>query len=839
MYYLKDTEKAAILAGERSITYHELVAAAIHCAGMCAVPAGERVAIFAENSPEWVMAFYGVWHAHQIPVPIDIMATPEEVAFILDDCRPAAVWCNQKSRPQMEAAVALAKKCHPKLFFLEEIRYTVADTAYDFGENADDDIGVIIYTSGTTGTPKGVMLTFGNLYANLDSVSRYVPVYSSTDRVLVLLPLHHVLPLQGTVIMPLQINATCVFAESLSSDGILSALQRHRVTMVVGVPRLYMLLRDGIVNKIRGSFIARMLFGFCGFFGSLWLSRKIFKQVQVKFGGAIKYLACGGAALDPQVIKDFRTLGFEVLMGYGMSETAPMISFTHPGKPRSGSSGQVIPCNEVKIQDGEITVRGGNVMRGYFERPEETAAVIDADGWLHTGDLGRVDEDGYIYITGRKKEIIVLSNGKNINPEEIEKHILEMGKGLVQECAVMPSGDSLQAIIFPNMSELKQRQVVNVEGTIMNEVIGPYNEHSSSYKRILKCSLVSSELPRTRLGKLKRHELPALASGRLRRASEEAPPPPTSEEYRMICDYLHDTTGLEIGADDYFELDLSIDSLGKVEFVSYLDVTFGTTLPENILADYPTPRKLAEHIAQLRQSAGESPLRQHIVHWGDLLREKIVTRLPKSGWSHRWMNLFSGLFLRCICRLSGKGAHHLPPAPVIFAPNHQSYLDVLYLMAFLDSDTLENTYFYATAKHIESRLAKHFARRHNVIVMDMNGDLKKSLQTLAAALKEGKNVVIFPEGTRSMDGNLGPLKNSFSILSRELNVPIVPVAIDGAYRVLPRGRFLPRLFRRVRVTFLRPVVPTAEDTYDSLTARVREALSAKLTPPAEQKTAGK
>ncbi|MBO7741675.1 MAG: AMP-binding protein, partial [Victivallales bacterium] len=612
-----------------------------------------------------------------------------------------------------------------------------------------------------------------------------------------------------------------------SSEAILSALQRYQVTIIVGVPRLFMLLRDGIMNKIKASVIARMLFGLCAMIGSLKFSRIIFRQVQQRFGGALRYLPCGGAALDPLVVKDFRTLGFEILMGYGMSETAPMISFTHPGKPRAGSSGQVIPCNEVRIQDGEITVRGANVMKGYFERPEETAAVIDGEGWLHTGDLGYVDKDGYIFITGRKKEIIVLSNGKNINPEEIEKHLMEYGDGLITECAVIPSGDALQAVIMPDLAALTRRKIVNIEGAVMDNVIAPYNEHCASYKRILKCALISSPLPRTRLGKLKRHELAEVASGALKRNNQvAAEPAPDTVEYKVISDYLHDATGLDVLPDDHIELDLSLDSLGKVEFLSYLAVTFSTQCPENLLVEHPTPRRLAEHLHNATSTL--APLRQQLVKWSDLLKEKINATLPRSGFSHRWMNTISNLVLRCICRLKGKGYHHLPAQPFILAPNHQSYLDVLYLMAFLDSDTLKNTYFYAASKHIEGRLTKFFARRHNVIIVDVNSDLKLSVQTLAAALKEGHNVVIFPEGTRSMDGSLGKLKHTFAILSRELNVPIVPVAIDGAYSVLPRGHRFPRLFKRVKVTFMRSIMPEANDTYETLTDKVRNALEQAL-----------
>lgn len=411
---------------------------------------------------------------------------------------------------------------------------------------------------------------------------------------------------------------------------------------------------------------------------------------------------------------------------------------------------------------------------------------------------------------------------------------MEYAHGMVAECAVIPSGDALQALILPDEKAIKTRRILNIEETVLDEVVEPYNEHSSSYKRILKCSLVSSALPRTRLGKLKRHELPALASGPLKHHHEDPAPAPRGVEYEVIRQYFTEQTETEISPDDHFELDLALDSLGKVAFLSYLSGIFNFKLPDSCLVDNPTPRKLAAYLQALGATA--HPLKQTIVKWGDLLKEKITAKLPKSDWTHRWMNTFSGFFLRCICHLKGAGARTLPQRPFILAPNHQSYLDVLYLMAFLDSDTLENTYFYATAKHLESPLARYVARHHNVIVMDMNGDLKLSIQTLAAALKAGKNIVIFPEGTRSMDGFLGQLKSAFAILSRELNVPVVPVAIDGAFKVLPRGHFWPRLFHHVKVTFLEAIRPEKNDTYDIIVQKVTLALQKTLTPTAEPTT---
>ena len=829
MRYLKDSEKVALVCGARRISYHELIGRAQWYGEQAAFGAGERVAIYAENTPEWAVAFYSVWHRHGIPVPIDFMAPAEEVAYILDDCEPSVVWCSAKTEGVLREALGLAKRARPQLLRLDAVEgYSDRGGELDFGENDEKDIGVIIYTSGTTGTPKGVMLTFRNLWVNMQAVMD-VGIYREEERVLVLLPLHHVLPLQATLLVTLTNHATCVFATAMSSDAILAALQENQVTVLVGVPRLFTLFHGAIMAKIRASWIARLLFGICALARSWRLSRLVFKAVQAKFGGAMRYMPCGGAAIDDQVVKDFRTLGFEILPGYGMSETAPIISFPRPGKVRLGSVGQLSNCNKVRIQDGEITVKGENVMKGYYRRPEETAAMFDAEGWLHTGDLGYLDQDGYLFITGRKKEIIVLPNGKNINPEEVETHLMRHGGGLVAECAAVASGNGLKALVVPDLKRVRERRILNVEETILDEVVEPYNVGAAPYKRILQIALFTEPLPRTRLGKLRRHLLGQFVERQANRKERPtAEPAPLTPEYRLVEECLRPLVGDQpVTPDAHFELDLSLDSLGKVEFLAALSENCGVKLEETALVDYPTPRLLAAHLAEGARAAEAAPTHS-AVSWSEVLRSRTPVALPYACWTHR---LYAGIvygLLRCLGPVRCSGRENLPQGrPCIIAPNHQSYLDAAYLSGCLDAASFRRTCFYATAKHVGGRLAG-FARRHNIITMDMNGDIRQSLQTLAAALRDGRNVVVFPEGTRTLDGTLAPFRNAFAILAKELDVPIVPVAIDGACRVLPRGCFFPRPFRPVRLAILPPIVPCPDDTYATLAAKTADAIRQAL-----------
>jgi long-chain acyl-CoA synthetase len=833
MKLLQNSDKIALIYKNEQISYDRFIGITAIYARLISAAPGDRVAIFSENRPEWTYAFYAAWRKQAIPVPIDAMASVDEIAYILKDSTPNAVFVSPQLQATMEKAIAQAE-CQTTLHVFGHVAIPESFSEEDrqFPEVGADETAVIIYTSGTTGSPKGVMLSYENLRANLVAVSDQVPIYRTTDRVMILLPLHHVLPLQGTMIMPLSINATCVMAPSMVAADILQTFADNQVTLFIGVPRLYILLRDGLKSRIRQSKIASALFALCAAVNSLAFSRLVFRSVQKRFGGAVRHMPCGGAALDIQVVKDFRTLGFEILLGYGMTETAPMISFTRPGGHRDGSAGQLVPCNEVRIVDGEITVRGKNVMKGYYQRPEETAAIMK-DGWLYTGDLGYVDVDNYIYITGRKKEIIVLPNGKNINPEEVEQKVLG-SSDWIAEIAVLAAGDALQALILPNFTALQSQGVLNIEESIRQQVIARYNEQASSYKRIFKCSFVSEPLPRTRLGKLKRHELEAIAKiGGTRKKEQVAEP--KSEEYRVIKQYLVGQLGEDIHPDDHFEMDLSLDSLGKVSFQVFLSGTFNTEITEQMLLEYPTPAKLAAKIHDRGHDAISS---DSGFKWGKLLREKVAVKLPRSGFSHQWLNLFSKSVLHSFFTLRAEGLQNIPEGPCIFAPNHQSYLDALFISAFLKKGVLKQTLFYAKAEHLRHRWQRFMAHRHNVIVMDINNDLKLSLQKLASALAQGKKVIIFPEGTRSVDGQLGDFKQTFAILGRELNVPIVPIALAGAYQALPRNRFFPKLFKPIKVSFLPAIIPEEGDDYGSLVdkavSQIRDKLS-ELLPP-EQPT---
>jgi long-chain acyl-CoA synthetase len=820
--FLSNHNKTAMILKDQNLSYKQLLSNVASFSTLINDKAS-KVAIFFENRFEWVYAFYSAWLKNATVVPIDFMSSAEDVNFILNDCKPEVIiFSNQTAEVCNKACNGLSyqiDKLNVDDISLREFSGEVVFPKPDISKTA-----VIIYTSGTTGSPKGVMLSFDNLLVNIEAVTEDVVVYEPSDRVLVLLPLHHIFPLVGTVVAPLKIGATIVFSPSMAADDLMATLQNHQITMIISVPRFYSIIRKGIKEKIEKNKIAKFLFRIAEKKNSLSFSRKIFKSVHKKFGGNIKYMVSGGAALDKEVAKDLRTLGFEVLEGYGMTECAPMITFTKPGKVVIGSAGQPLKTNEVRIVDGEIVNRGRNVMQGYYNRPEETKAII-RDGWLYTGDLGYLDEENRLFITGRKKEIIILSNGKNINPEEIETKLAKMSD-VISEVGVFEKSDMLYALFYCDELKVKQLGIEDVEEYLKWNVIDKYNQEVTPYKKVMKFSVVREPLPRNRLGKLKRFLLPQLAVKD--QSKQERIPEPVFQEYILIRDFIQQQKEITVHPTDHLEIDLGLDSLDKVNLQVFLEQTFGVKMNEQEIMSFPNVLKLAESIQERK-----TKLAVEAIDWGKILREEFDVKLPESWFTHNLIKHAAKIFLKFYFRLNSEGLENLPNGPFILAPNHQSFLDGFFVAVFLKNKIMKRTYFYAKEKHVKNKVLKFIADKSNVIVMDLS-DLKTSLQRLAEVLKNGRNLIIFPEGTRSFNGELGEFKKTFAILSRELNVPIVPVAIEGANKALPRGKIIPRPFKKVRVKFLKPIMPSTH-TYESLRDTVFEKVASNLNLSKPQK----
>ncbi|MDR1458935.1 MAG: AMP-binding protein [Bacteroidales bacterium] len=782
----------------------------------------EKILIYAENSPEWFFAFYGTLRCNAISVPVDVQSTQKELSYIIADCQPDILFVSDNKLEITQQACKAVEGFQGKIVTSKDIDVSnVASLEItEVKVPNEEQTALIIYTSGTTGSPKGVMLSYRNLIFVANAVHIDVPIYKKESNVMVLLPLHHSFPLMGSLFIPMYAGSTVYIAEGLSSESILGTLNEGKISIIIGVPRLYDTLLKGIMAKINAKISTKLIYHLLKMIGNDKLSKFVFKSVHEKFGGHIKFLVSGGAALSDKSAKIFKALGFYVLEGYGMTETAPLISFTHPGKRKIGYAGYPLKNMDIKISPvGEICVRGKNVMQGYYQRQKETDDII-VDGWLHTGDLGMLDKYG-LKITGRIKEIIVTSNGKNINPEEIETEILTASK-YIKDVAVFMDNGILQALIVPELKELRQESIENMRELIKDEIT-MINKEVPPYKRIKQFHVVSEELPRTRLGKIQRFKLTAFVSQQ-KKEKVNKENNNESKVYRLLKTFVESETGYIAGANDHFEIDLSMDSLSRVALLSYIETTFNLLLNEEQLESLDTLTKLTTYIEK-----NSNEITNKEISWREILYSKLPDfTVPKSGFIHSMTNRLSKAGLHIAYRFKGKGEKNIPHEPCIFVANHRSALDGLIITARMKYKTSQNTFFFAKEKHWRTRFARFMAGKNNVIVMDINKNLKESLQQMSYVLRQGKNVIIFPEGTRSKDNELKQFKETFAILSKELNIPIVPVVIKGSEKAVLRSLKFPRFFARIRVEFLQPIYPIPEESIEILKTRVENTIKQKL-----------
>ena len=816
---LKDFGKTAFIYKGREIPYREVIENVGSFANLLSVMPDERVVIFSENRPEWVYSLFAIWRRGAIAVPVDFMSTPEEVAYILKDCTPKAGFCSNQTYERLKKAKDLAG-IPLEIINFEEVPLPAPFEGV-FHREAED-TALILYTSGTTGDPKGVMLTFKNLKSNIKGIAE-AGIASSEDSTLAILPFHHSYPLMVTLLVPLHIGATVVFLDRLTPEDILEKLNTYRISILVGVPRLYNLLHRRIRERIEESTLAKLLFKLMEKIESKDLRKKVFKKAHEAFGGNLRFMVSGGAKLDLQVAKDLETLGFTVIEGYGLTETSPIVTFNPPEAVKLGSVGLPIKGVQVKIsEEGEVLVKGPNVMKGYWNRPEETSKAI-REGWLRTGDLGYMDEEGYLYITGRKKEIIVLGTGKNVNPEEIENLLLKESP-VVKEAAVLELDGRLVALIVPDVDKATELKIVNLSEYLKWEVVDKVNRRLPEWKRITSFKVLKDELPKTRLGKLRRFLLPDI----YRRAEEEKPKGaeavPLGEKERSLLDFLEKLSGRKVSLQDHIELDLGLDSLAKVELLSFLERNFSLKLSEKDLAEHATVGSLVELVS--RKGKGEST---QDISWRDILLQGEDFLLHDHRNIFRLGRFLLKVFFKLYNRAQIEGAEKFGEKPFIIAPNHASYLDAFLLAALLPEKVAKDTYFLGEESYFRNPPARLFARLAHVVTVDIDRNLRESLQKVAVLLRKGKVVVIFPEGARTRTGLLMEFKKGTAILSKELNVPIYPVAIEGTYRALSIYDRFPKP-AKIRVKVLDPVFPEGKD-YETITHEVKERIAQALGLP--------
>lgn len=820
MIFVKDYNKTAIIYDDREYSYKEVILSAKSFSERINIKKEDRVIIFMENRPELLFSFLGIWNKQGTCVCLDGGFSGEELTYYIKDCKPKYIFT---SRVNYEAAVKglelAGMENSVEILVVDDIPvdYTGDDLTIEIEDKYF--VSLILYTSGTTGNPKGVMLMFDNILINMEGLDEY-KMFRTTDRVLALLPMHHIFPLLGAGVVPLGKGATIVFLKEVSSQAMVEALQKYKITFIIGVPKLWEMLHKKIMEKINGGKITKFIFKLAEKINNKNFSRKIFKKVHDGFGGNIRFFVSGGSKLDPQVSRDFLTLGIDVCEGYGLTETSPMISFTPTDEVVPGSAGKILTGVTVKIaDDGEILAKGRNVMKGYYGRPDATAEVIDKDGWFHTGDLGEI-KNGLLYVTGRKKEMIVLSNGKNINPIEIEQWIMA-NTDLIKEMAVMDYEDKLTAVIYPDFYKLHEEGITNILETFKKGVIDKYNKQAASYKKVLDVKIVQEELPKTKIGKIRRFMLKDVINKKEEKVQNIVEP--STEEYKNISAFLKSIKNKPIIPNAHLELDLGLDSLDTVELLSHIEGTFGVKIDEQTFVEYCTVEKLAEYV----EKHSNEMMNDTKMDWKEILSKDTEGTLPKSNGIGKIIKFILKPAFLFFVKVKKEGIENIEKnEPVIFAGNHQSFLDGFIVNQAVPNSVLDKTYYFADIKHFRKGYMKFMGENSNIIFVDINKNLVSSLQMLSKALRNGKNIVIFPEGTRTRDGKINNFKKFFAILSKELNIPIVPFVLDGAYEAYPPSSKYPK-GGDVKVKFLEKIYPS-DMSYEEITEKVYNTIKKEL-----------
>lgn len=813
MKFVKDYNKTAIIYDGKEISYKEAIVKSKIFSQEFPIENEDKVIIFMENRPELLYSFLGTWDKSGTCVCLDASLSGEELVYYINDSDSKYIYTSKGNLPKVQKALEISRKTLG-IAVVNEIEDKEFDGELVINAPAPENVALMLYTSGTTGNPKGVMLKFDNILINVEGLDKY-NMFVQEDIVLALLPMHHIFPLLGSGVIPLAKGATIVFLKEMSSQAMVDAFQKYKVTMMIGVPRLWEMLHQKIMEKINASKVTKGIFKLAEKINNISFSKKIFKKVHDNFGGNLRFFVSGGSKLDPKIARDFLTLGIKICEGYGMTETAPMISFTPLNEIMPGSAGKILPGIEVKIaDDGEIIARGRNVMKGYYKRPEATAETIDRDGWIHTGDLGEIKND-YLYVTGRKKEMIVLSNGKNINPIEIEQWI--MGKtNLIQEIVVAEIDSVLTAVIYPNFQKISEEKVTNIKETLKWGVIDSYNGKAPNYKKILDIRIVQEEMPKTKIGKIRRFMIPEMLKGKDNEniVIEE----PKFEEYTMLKDYLVKVKKKPVTPFAHIELDLGMDSLDMVELLTYLESTFGIKASEELIIENSTVEKLAEYI---KENRGENVIEE--VNWKEYLNKDIDVELSKSNIVTKIGKAILWIVFKLYIRVKKEGTENITTDPVIYAGNHQSFLDAFLFNHVVPTNVLNNVYYLAKVKHFSKGYMKTLGENSNVILVDINKNLGEVLQTLAMVLRSGKSVAIFPEGARTRDGKMLEFKKAFAILAKELNIPIVPFGIKGAFEAFPSNSKFPKS-SNVEIKFFERI-ETKDMSYEEIVEKTRDCIS--------------
>ncbi len=754
---------------------------------------GDHIALIGDNAPEWGMAWFAIQRIGAVAIPLERDLRTRDVPKLLSagDARALLVGdALAESRPGLVGDLPVPALRFSAMFALGDEEQEADRIARLPTPARGGSVASILFTSGTTGAPKGVMLTHRN-FTSL--VARLLSVYDigEEDGALSVLPLHHSFEFTTGFLLPLSRGAQIAYLEELSPESLTRELKKGHTTCMVGVPALWDLLRrrilapfaerspraeDLIVALIDALHLLRDDTG-------VNLGPAVFLPVHAAFGGRLRYLISGASAISESTWKTFRGLGFHMAQGYGLTEAAPVLTVTSPtGRVPVGSAGKPLPGIAIRIREpdasgvGEVMARGPNVMAGYYRNPEATAEALTADGWLATGDLGRMDDEGNLFLVGRRKEVIVDSGGKNVYPEEIED--IHAAPELIREMAVvgLPDGmaEQVAAVVVPREATAEARAGIEAHFRHVGATL-------PIHKRVKTLEFREEPLPRTATRKVRRVELVRwLASRRREAARQRGEEAGADDRLLKLVARVAERPVSSVRMDSSFA-ELGFDSLMVNELATALEAEFGQSVPPEALANMAT---ISELPPGLQGSAPSSPRRRKEERSAEEIRvPPAIRQMGKAGLGQAQRWLYDQLLETTITGRASIPTH----THFLVVANHGSHLDTGLVRRAL-GDAASNLVTLAAADYFfDNRIKRTFFGNFTSLVpMERRGSLRESLDTAAGYLDTGHSVLIFPEGTRSRSGRMAPFRRGFAHLAFRCGVGVLPVHLD-AWRAFPPG----------------------------------------------------
>ena len=830
-------EKTAILFREGEMVqeytygriYEESLAVARWLRGL-GVQKGDRGVILLENRHEWCICYFGLLFAGAVAVPLDPVSRWEFLEHVLQETEarviftfPQAPLSQLSANAFLEKIVVVGKdgKQGEKTIGFTTVLESPTSRKPLPAARAQD-LTSIIYTSGTTGVPKGVMLSHKNFCANYRSITR-LNLTLPDDNILAILPLFHAFPFTATLLTPLFSQLRITYLDTLKADAILRCIKEQQVTLMAVTPQVLQLFYNGIQKQLEKiPWPARpLLLCFLNFswkvsrFLGINPAQPLLRKFRSALGEQFRFFVSGGAKLPESLQEGFSRLGFTVLEGYGLTETAPVVTMNPPAAPRPGSAGKPLAGVEVRILKpdangvGEIFIRGDNVMTGYYRNAAATREVMK-DGWFHTGDLGYLDQDGYLFLQGRIKEIIVLSSGKNVSAEEVGQYYLQAPS--IKEIFITTDAqaEKLAAVVVPDLDFFRKIGETDIYGKVKWD-LEVLSQSLEPFKRVRDFVLINEELPKTRLGKIKIHEGQRLY---LERAGQkyEKKKPALEETLSPVGEILVEVLARQIedsriSLDDHLELDLGMDSLALVQLLAALESRFNIKIRDEEFTGIFTVRELIRFIEEKNPEVAREF--EEVEAWDAILRTDpppdLLQRLGIEGglaarMSTQGLSLALGAWFQWMFDLRVYGAEKLAPQGYVICPNHTSFLDG-FLIAYAVPNHLRNHLFsLGYSRYFDMPVVRTVSKLIRVIPVDSSRNVVAAMQAASYILRKGQILCVFPEGSRSPGGEVGRFKKGAAILAKELAVKLVPVYIHGSYEAWPTGQTLPRS-HPIRIVF--------------------------------------